>query len=72
MDAKLEAVDARFEPLATREDVYNTETKLLKEFHKWASPVDSRLKSLSAAVRTLDIELEALKDRLSDLESGKQ
>jgi hypothetical protein len=37
-----------------------TETALLTEFHKWASPVITRLRSHSDALRTMDLELEAL------------
>jgi len=44
------------------------ETNLLTEFHKWAQPVASRLQSHTAALRTLDLELEALKERTDRLE----
>jgi hypothetical protein len=44
------------------------ETTLLPEFHKWASPVELRQKSHAAAIRALDIEVEALSDRLKNLE----
>lgn len=36
------------------------DTALLTEFHKWASPVITRLRSHSGALRTMDLELEAL------------
>jgi hypothetical protein len=32
------------------------ETALLTEFHKWASPVITRLRSHSDALRTMDLE----------------
>lgn len=44
------------------------ETSLLTEFHKWASPVELRQRSHAAAIRALDTEVEALSDRLKNLE----
>jgi hypothetical protein len=44
------------------------ETTLLTEFHKWASPVELRQRSHAAAIRALDTEVEALSDRLKNLE----
>ncbi len=44
------------------------ETALLTEFHKWASPVITRLRSHSDALRTMDLELEALQGRVDELE----
>ncbi len=44
------------------------ETALLTEFHKWASPVITRLRSHSDALRTMDLELEALQGRVEKLE----
>jgi hypothetical protein len=44
------------------------ETALLTEFHKWASPVITRLRSHSDALRTMDLELEALQGRVDKLE----
>jgi hypothetical protein len=44
------------------------ETTLLTEFHKWVSPVELRQKSHAAAIRALDTEVEALSDRLKNLE----
>ncbi|HWY55726.1 MAG TPA: hypothetical protein VNZ03_14760 [Terriglobales bacterium] len=44
------------------------ETALLTEFHKWASPVELRQKSHAAAIRALDTEVEAISDRLKNLE----
>jgi hypothetical protein len=44
------------------------ETALLTEFHKWASPIDARLRSHSAALRALDVEMEAINDRLRKIE----
>jgi hypothetical protein len=44
------------------------ETALLTEFHKWASPLEMRVKSHSAALRAIDIEVEAVSDRVTKLE----
>jgi len=47
-----------------------TETRLLTEFHKWASPVELRVRSHSAALRAMDVEM-APQDRVKKLE-GEQ
>lgn len=44
------------------------ETTLLTEFHKWASPVETRQRSHAAALRAMDEEVESLADRLKKLE----
>ena len=44
------------------------ETKLLTEFHKWASPAEARAKSHAAALRAMDLELEAISERVTKLE----
>jgi hypothetical protein len=44
------------------------ETRLLTAFHTWASPVEMRQRSHSAAIRALDAEMEALQDRVKNLE----
>jgi hypothetical protein len=44
------------------------ETALLTEFHQWASPLEMRVKSHSAALRAIDIEVEAVSDRVTKLE----
>jgi chromosome condensin MukBEF ATPase and DNA-binding subunit MukB len=44
------------------------ETSLLTEFHKWASPAEARNRTISAALRSIDIEMEALTDRVKKLE----
>jgi hypothetical protein len=50
------------------EQLERVETSLLTEFHKWASPVEARQRSHSAAIRALDVEMESLSDRLKKLE----
>jgi hypothetical protein len=44
------------------------ETTLLTEFHKWASPLEMRVKSHTATLRALDVELEAVSERVTRLE----
>jgi hypothetical protein len=46
------------------------EAALLTEFHKWSSPVEMRVRSHSAALRAIDLELESVADRVTKLESG--
>jgi hypothetical protein len=47
------------------------ETMLLTEFHKWASPAEARSRTISAALRAIDLEMEAIDDRVKKLE-GRQ
>jgi hypothetical protein len=56
---QLERVEARIE---------RVETSLLTEFHKWASPIEMRLRSHTATLRALDVELEAVSERVTRLE----
>ncbi|MCX6627741.1 MAG: hypothetical protein NTW28_08945 [Candidatus Solibacter sp.] len=44
------------------------ETKLLTEFHRWASPAEARSRTISAALRAIDVEMEAIDDRVKKLE----
>jgi hypothetical protein len=44
------------------------ETKLLTEFHKWASPAEARNRTISAALRAIDLEMESNKDLAKKLE----
>lgn len=46
------------------------ETSLLTEFHKWASPVEMRVRSHAAAIRAIDVEVESLGDRMKKIEDG--
>jgi hypothetical protein len=46
------------------EQLERVETTLLTEFHKWASPLEMRVRSHSATLRALDLEVEALSDRV--------
>ena len=51
-----------------KEQLEKVETSLLTEFHKWASPVEMRQRSHSAALRALDVEVESIADRVAKLE----
>jgi hypothetical protein len=44
------------------------ETKLLTGFHAWASPTEARHRTISAALRAIDLEMEAIDDRVKKLE----
>lgn len=44
------------------------ETRLLTEFHKWASPLEARVRSHRAALRALDLEVEPVGDRVKKLQ----
>jgi len=50
------------------EHLERLETKLLTEFQKWASPTEARLRTHTAALRAIDLELEALQGRVDKLE----
>jgi len=50
------------------ERLERVETSLLTEFHKWASPIDTRMRTHSAALRAIDLEIEQMDDRLKNLE----
>jgi hypothetical protein len=49
--------------------IERVETSLLTEFHKWASPLEMRVRSHSTAIRASDLEMEALTERVDKLES---
>jgi hypothetical protein len=51
-----------------RAELERVETNLLTAFHNWASPVEMRQRSHSAALRALDQEMENLQDRVKTLE----
>jgi hypothetical protein len=53
------------------EKVERLETTLLTEFHKWASPQEARIRTHSAALRAIDLELEAVSDRVTKLEDQR-
>jgi len=51
------------------EQLERVETTLLTELHKWASPVEARQRTHAAALRAVDLEMEAVSDRVKKLES---
>jgi hypothetical protein len=51
-----------------REQFEGVETRLLTEFHKWASPNEARQRSHSASLCALEVEVEDLRDRVTKLE----
>jgi hypothetical protein len=71
LEAHLTRTDESLKAMEDRliERIRDTETTLLTEFHKWASPVDSRVRALSSMVRTFDADLEYIQDRLKKLEN---
>jgi len=83
LDGKIEAVDRKADAVANRleakidslesrldEKIERTETRLLIEFHKWASPLDQRMRAHKAQFRAIELELEALADRIAKLEGN--
>ena len=78
MESRLEANITRLEALSSGVEIRldakieKVETTLLTEFHKWASPTEARQRTVSAALRALDMEMEALTDRVQKLEGGRQ
>jgi hypothetical protein len=43
-------------------------TKLLTEFHQWASPAGARHRAISAALHAIDLEIASNKDLAKKLE----
>ncbi len=71
LDARMDQLDARIDEVKAYVDqrCERVETSLLTEFQKWASPVEMRLRSHTVVLRTLDMDLEALADRVKRIES---
>jgi hypothetical protein len=53
------------------EQLERVETRLLMEFHKWASPVELRVHSHAAALRAMDVEMESLSGRVKAIEEKR-
>jgi chaperonin cofactor prefoldin len=70
MDSFEERMNSRMENLEERMNsrVEHVETALLTEFHKWASPMEMRVKSHSTVLRALDLEIESISERVTKLE----
>jgi len=65
IEQKFVEMNAKF---ATKQDLERVETALLTEFHKWASPSEARARTHTAALRAIDLEMEALTERVQKLE----
>jgi len=63
---RLEAMEGRMDALDAK--IEKVETTLLTEFHKWASPTEARIRTHAATLRALDLEMEALSERVDKLE----
>jgi len=50
------------------EQLRTVETSLRTEFHKWASPSEARQRTHAAALRAIDLGMEALSEKVSKLE----
>jgi hypothetical protein len=48
------------------------ETTLLTEFHKWANPNEARMRTHTAALRAIDLEMEAALNRAIKLDGPHQ
>ncbi len=72
INERITKLNERIEQTETRvnERIERTETNLLTAFHQWASPVDMRARSHTAAIRALDIEVESLANRVTKLDGG--
>jgi hypothetical protein len=65
LKAHLEAMERRLDA-----KIDKVETTLLTEFHKWASPNEMRMRTHTATLRALDLEMEALSERVDKLEGS--
>jgi hypothetical protein len=65
---------AELEALETRllERLERTETTLLKEFRKWAIPIDATLRVNKAYSIGFDERLASLEARMNNLETGRE
>lgn len=74
LDRRLEALESRFDERIVqsetrmRELIERVETSLLTEFHKWASPMEARMRAHTAILRAIDLDKEHMDERLRKLE----
>jgi uncharacterized protein YceH (UPF0502 family) len=77
VDARFNDVDARFNELRNeiaaaeirlRAHTEEVETRLLSEFWKWARTADARYRQGNAVVGALDYRVQAIEDRVAELE----
>jgi hypothetical protein len=71
LEGRIDAVEMRFRTYVD-ERIEATETRLLTAFHSWASPLEARQRTHAAALRAIDLEMEALSERVGKLEGNKQ
>lgn len=53
-----------------REQLERFEADLLTKLQKWGFPVEARQRTHAAALRAIDLEMEAMSDRVKKLEGG--
>ncbi len=70
LDSKFADVNTKFAAMDAK--IEHVETALLTEFHKWASPAEMRARTHAAAIRTIDLEMEVLTERVEKLEGKKK
>jgi hypothetical protein len=73
MDQELKHyLDGKFADMEanSKRELERVETALLTEFHKWASPAEARARTHTAAIRAIDLEMEALTERVQKLEKS--
>jgi uncharacterized protein (DUF305 family) len=51
------------------ERIERMETRLLTEFHKWASPAEARMRTQRAYMHEFDMRVDQLADRIEKLEN---
>jgi hypothetical protein len=73
LEGRLQGIDDRLTKMQEQLDavpsaIERVETSLLTEFHKWAGPNDARMRTHAATLRAIDLEMEALSDRVTKLE----
>jgi hypothetical protein len=71
MEGQLARMDDRMTQMEDRlsQRIEKVETSLLTEFHKWASPVESKLRTHRSWFYEVDAEVELLKERIKKLEA---
>ncbi len=62
------ATKADLDQFASKEDLERVETRLLTEFHRWASPTRKRISGLIQAMSAHDEEIGDIRQRLATLE----
>jgi hypothetical protein len=71
LKAYLESMEERLKEY-TDQRAEVIETRLLRAFRQFAHPVEARLRSNKAIMRSFDARLDALEDRTEALEGGSE